>query len=65
MVGNGSSGTGGGGSAGTTSGDGGLAYTGASIAGPLAIGFIALAAGLALLFFGTRGVRRRRHSQTV
>ncbi len=64
--GSGSSGTGGGGSTGgTSSGSGDLAYTGASIAGPLAIGFVALAAGLALLFFGTRGVRRRRQSQSA
>ena len=37
-----------------------LASTGASIAGPIAIGVTALIAGLALLFFGTRGVARRR-----
>jgi len=36
-----------------------LATTGASIAGPVVIGVLALAAGLALLFFGTRGVRRK------
>ena len=72
VVGNGSSGSGGSagtgggsGSTGSSSGSGDLAYTGASIAGPLAIGFVALAAGLALLFFGTRGVRRRRQSQSV
>ena len=39
-----------------------LASTGASIAGPIAIGAAALLAGLALLFFGTRGVIRRKHS---
>ena len=71
VVGNGSSGsggsagTGGGGSTdGASSGSGDLAYTGASIAGPLAIGFVALFAGLALLFFGTRGVRRRRSTRS-
>ena len=53
--------TGGASDSGTNSG--GLAYTGASIAGPLAIGFVALFAGLALLFFGTRGVRRRKSLQ--
>lgn len=37
-----------------------LASTGASIAGPIAIGVAALFAGLALLFFGTRGVIRRK-----
>jgi hypothetical protein len=42
--------------------DSGLAYTGASIAGPLAIGLGALLAGLALLFFGTRGLIRRKTS---
>ena len=41
----------------------GLARTGASIAGPLAIGFVALFAGLALLFFGTRGVRQRKNAR--
>lgn len=53
--------------AGTSGGTsaGGLASTGASIAGPLAIGFVALFAGLALLFFGTRGVRRRRNSHAA
>ena len=44
---------------------GSLAYTGTSVAGPIAIGAAALLAGLTLLFFGTRGVRRRRHSQAV
>jgi hypothetical protein len=50
------------GAAGTNNGAGadGLAYTGASVAGPLAIGIAALLAGLALLFFGTRGVIRRK-----
>ena len=37
-----------------------LASTGASIVGPIAIGAAALLAGLALLFFGTRGAIRRR-----
>ncbi|TKV57359.1 hypothetical protein FDO65_17700 [Nakamurella flava] len=37
-----------------------LANTGASIAGPMAIGIGTLTAGLGLLFFGTRGVIRRR-----
>ena len=37
-----------------------LASTGTSIAGPIAIGAAALLAGLALLFFGTRGVIRRK-----
>ncbi len=46
-----------------SSNDGDLATTGASLAGPLAIGFVALFAGLALLFFGTSGVRRRRASR--
>lgn len=41
---------------------GGLASTGASIAGPLAVGGSALIAGLALLFFGSRLVIRRRSS---
>src|SRR5664280_2482897 len=41
----------------------GLARTGASIAGPLAIGFVALFAGLTLLFFGTRGVRQRKSAR--
>ncbi len=41
----------------------GLARTGASLAGPLAIGFVALFAGLALLFFGTRGVRMRKSAR--
>lgn len=40
--------------------DAGLANTGTSIAGPLAIGVVALIAGLALLFFGTRGIARRK-----
>lgn len=39
---------------------GGLASTGASIAGPLTVGVGALVAGLALLFFGTRLAIRRR-----
>ena len=42
--------------------DDGLASTGARLAGPLAIGFIALLAGLSLLYSGTRGVRRRRNA---
>ncbi|HEY5881501.1 MAG TPA: hypothetical protein VIU11_21505 [Nakamurella sp.] len=37
-----------------------LATTGANITAPLAIGIGALLAGLVLLFFGTRGVLRRR-----
>lgn len=37
-----------------------LASTGASIAGPIAIGGAALVAGLGLLFFGTRGAIRRK-----
>ena len=41
----------------------GLAYTGASIAGPLVIGFVALFGGLSLLFFGTRGVRLRKSAR--
>ncbi|MGS0683832.1 hypothetical protein ACVBEQ_01545 [Nakamurella sp. GG22] len=41
---------------------GGLAYTGTSVAGPIAIGAAALLAGLTLLFFGTRGVIRRKGS---
>jgi hypothetical protein len=45
--------------------DDGLASTGASIAGSLAIGFFALFAGLALLFYGTRGVRRRRSADAT
>ena len=44
---------------------GSLASTGASIAGPIAIGAAALLAGLALLFFGTRGVIRRKGSQST
>ncbi|MFN8200779.1 MAG: hypothetical protein U0R72_21005 [Nakamurella multipartita] len=42
------------------SGYAGLASTGASIGAPLAIGIVALLAGLTLLFFGTRGVLRRK-----
>lgn len=38
----------------------GLANTGASIAGPMAIGIGTLTVGLGLLFFGTRGVIRRK-----
>ena len=45
--------------------DDGLASTGASIAGSLAIGFVALFAGLALLFYGTRGVRRRKSADAT
>jgi hypothetical protein len=44
------------------SGGGSLASTGASIAGPIAIGAAALFSGLVLLFFGTRGVVRRKSS---
>ena len=53
-------------SSGYASGDGksdgysDLANTGASITAPLAIGIGALLAGLVLLFFGTRGVLRRK-----
>jgi hypothetical protein len=43
----------------------GLAYTGASVAGPLTIGATALAAGLALLFFGSRLAIRRKHRTSV
>lgn len=39
-----------------------LANTGASIAGPMAIGLGTLTVGLGLLFFGTRGVIRRKRS---
>jgi hypothetical protein len=48
-----------------STGSGSLASTGASIGAPLAIGGAALAGGLALLFFGTRGAIRRRggHAQ--
>jgi len=54
----------GGGSNAAAGSDGsGLARTGASIAGPLAIGLVALFAGLALLFFGTRGVRQRKSAR--
>ena len=42
------------------SGYAGLASTGASIGAPLDIGIVALLAGLTLLFFGTRGVLRRK-----
>lgn len=44
-----------------SAGGSGLAYTGASLLGPLAIGAAALFAGLAMLFFGTRGAIRRNH----
>lgn len=55
---------GGGGSNAAAGSDGsGLARTGTSIAGPLAIGFVALFAGLTLLFFGTRGVRQRKNAR--
>ena len=43
---------------------GGLAYTGASIAGPLIVGVGALALGLAMLFFGTRLAIRRKGPST-
>ena len=49
----------------SASSDGGLAYTGASVAGPLAIGIAALIAGLALLFLGTRGLIRRKGTSTT
>ena len=42
-----------------------LASTGASIAGPIAIGAAALFSGLVLLFFGTRGVVRRKSGRTT
>jgi hypothetical protein len=42
-----------------------LAYTGASVAGPLAIGLAALLLGLGLLFFGTRGVIRRKSAASA
>jgi hypothetical protein len=42
-----------------------LASTGASIAGPIAIGAAALFSGLVLLFFGTRGVVRRKSGRTA
>jgi hypothetical protein len=47
-----------------SSGYAGLASTGASIGAPLAIGIGALLAGLTLLFFGTRGVLRRRGAKS-
>ena len=49
-----------GGAGSSSAGGTGLAYTGASILGPLAIGASALFAGLAMLFFGTRGAIRRK-----
>ena len=48
---------------GTAAGAAPLAWTGASLAGPLAVGAGLLAAGLLLLFFGTRLVIRRRVRQ--
>jgi LPXTG-motif cell wall-anchored protein len=45
----------------STSSGGVLPNTGASVAGPLAIGLAALLAGLALLFFGSRGVIRHKN----
>ena len=57
--------TGGGGSSGSSySSSDALASTGASVAGPIAIGAAALIAGLAMLFFGTRGVIRRKSSRS-
>lgn len=47
-----------------SSGYAGLAATGASIGAPLAIGIGALLAGLVLLFFGTRGVLRRKNARS-
>lgn len=47
-----------------SSGYAGLASTGASIGAPLAIGIVALLAGLTLLFFGTRGVLRRKDAKS-
>lgn len=55
----------GGGAGSSSAGGTGLAYTGASILGPLAVGAAALFAGLAMLFFGTRGaIRRKRPTPT-
>jgi len=55
----------GGGAGSPSAGGTGLAYTGASILGPLAVGAAALFAGLAMLFFGTRGaIRRKRPTPT-
>jgi hypothetical protein len=51
-------------STGTDDATGSLASTGASVAGPIAIGLGALLAGLALLFFGTRGVIRHKGART-
>lgn len=48
---------------GTADGAAPLAWTGTSLAGPLAMGAGLLAAGLLLLFFGTRMVIRRRVRQ--
>lgn len=45
--------------------DGGLAFTGTSIAGPLTVGAVAVIAGLVLLFFGTRLAARRRHGPSA
>lgn len=64
-AGGGSGGSGGSGSNYSSgSSDTSLAYTGTSLAGPIVIGLAALLAGLALLFFGTRGVIRRKGSRT-
>ncbi len=56
--------TGGGSVGSSSSSSGALASTGASVAGPIAIGAAALFAGLAMLFFGTRGVIRRKGSRS-
>ncbi len=60
-------GSGSGGSSGwsDSASSGGLANTGASIAGPIAIGIGVLVVGLGLLFFGTRGVIRRKGPRTT
>jgi len=51
--------------AGSSDGGAGLARTGVSIAGPLVVGLATLLVGLALLFFGTRGVIRRKTSKSL
>ena len=51
--------------AGSSDGGAGLARTGVSIVGPLVVGSAALLVGLALLFFGTRGVIRRKTSKSL
>ncbi len=49
----------------TGNASGGLASTGASIAGPITVGVSALIAGLALLFFGSRLVSRRKQGPSA